>query len=89
MTHDELTQGMASTGHILLGNHVANHSKGPVLATTFGHGPDFHPGGLDPVVHGEHTLGIALGGCILEFTHIGGPAPSLITSHGQDFHLGS
>ena len=28
MAHDKLAQGMASTGHILLGNHVVNHTKG-------------------------------------------------------------
>ena len=40
------------------------------------------------MTHGGHTLGTPLGGCIPGFTYIGGLAPSLITGHGQDFHLG-
>jgi hypothetical protein len=32
-----------------------------------------------------HTLETAHGGCILEFTYVGGLGPSLITSHGQAF----
>ena len=39
------------------------------------------------MVHGGHTLGISLRGCILECTHMRGLVPSLITSHGQDLHL--
>jgi hypothetical protein len=57
--------------------------------STFSHGLDLCPRDLDPVVHGGHTLRTALGGNILEFTYIGGTVPSLITSHGQIFHLGS
>ena len=44
---------------------------------------------MDPVVHDGHTLETALRGCILEFTSIGGLAPSVITGHDQDFHPGS
>jgi hypothetical protein len=28
MAHNELAQGMASTDHIILGNHAVNHTKG-------------------------------------------------------------
>ena len=41
------------------------------------------------MTHGGYTLRTPRGGCILEFTCVGGLAPSLITGHGQDFHLGS
>jgi hypothetical protein len=36
-----------------------------------------------------NTLGTSLSYSILEFTYIGGPIPSLVTSHGQVFHPGS
>jgi hypothetical protein len=35
MAHDELTQGMALTGHILLGNHEVIHTNGSVPITSF------------------------------------------------------
>ena len=41
------------------------------------------------MTHGKHTLGTPYGGCIQEFTYVGGLAPSLITGHSQDFHPGS
>ena len=41
------------------------------------------------MVYGRHTLRTTLGGSILEFTYIGGPAPSLATNHGQFFNQGS
>jgi hypothetical protein len=86
---DELTQGMASTGHILLGNHVVNHTKGSAPTSALGHGPDLHLENLGPACYGGRTLGTAHGGCIPEPTYAGGLGPSLITDHGQDFHQGS
>jgi hypothetical protein len=41
----------------------------------FSHGPTLHPRDLDPVAHGEHILETTLGGCIPEFTNIGGRYP--------------
>jgi len=38
------------------------------------------------VVYGGHALGTTPGGHILEFTHVGGPAPSFASGHGQAFH---
>jgi hypothetical protein len=66
---------MASTGHILLGSHVVNHTKGSAPTSAFGYGLDLCPRGLNPVIHGEHTLETLLRGCILEFTYLGGLAP--------------
>jgi hypothetical protein len=63
-THDELARGMASTSHILLGNHAVNHSKGPVPVSALGHG--VHLGDLGPMAYGGRTLGTTHGGCILE-----------------------
>jgi len=80
---------MASTGHILLGNHVVNHTEGPAPASTLGHGPDLHLENLGPVAYGGCALGTAYGACILEFTYVGGPGPSLIIGHGQAFHTES
>ena len=65
---------MASTGHILLGNHEVIHTNGSAPIT---------------VVYGGHTLRTALGISIPKFTYIGGPVPSLATSHGQIFNLRS
>ena len=39
------------------------------------------------MAYGKHTLGMALSGCIPEFTYIGGTVPSIITHHCQVFHL--
>ena len=47
MAHDELTQGMASTGHILLGNHKVIHTNGSAPITGF---YPFQMGSLDPTV---------------------------------------
>jgi hypothetical protein len=55
----------------------------------YSYGTDLRPRGLGPVTHGGHTLRIQHVGRILEFTCVGGIAPSIITSHGQDFHPGS
>jgi hypothetical protein len=46
---------MALTGHILLGNHTVNHTKGLALASAFGHGPDLHLKNL-VLQHMEDTL---------------------------------
>jgi hypothetical protein len=35
MAHDELTQGMASTGHIFLENHEVIHTNGSAPITSF------------------------------------------------------
>ena len=80
---------MASTGHIFLGNHAVNRTKGSTPTSTLRCDPDLHPVGLDPVVHDRHTLGTTLGGSIPECTHVRGAVPSLITSHGGDYHLGN
>ena len=80
---------MASSGLILLGNHVVNRIEGSMATSALTCNPNVYPIGLDPIVHGRHTLGTTLGGCILECTHVRGPVPSFITGHSQDFHLGS
>ena len=82
MARNKPTQGMPSTGHILLGNHVVNRTKGLTPASALSCDSDLSPIGLDPMVHGGHALGTTLGGCILECTHVRGPLPSLVTSHG-------
>jgi hypothetical protein len=51
--HDKLTQGMAWTNHILLGNHMVNHTKGPALASALGHGPNLHLRNLGPAAYGS------------------------------------
>ena len=89
MARDELTQGMASTGHILLGNYTVNLTKGSTPVAALSCDPDLCPIGLDPTVHGGHTLGTVLGGCIPECTRMRGPMPSLIIGHSRDFHLES
>jgi len=80
---------MASTGHILLGNHVVNRIEGSTPTSALSCDPDLRPIGLDIAVHDGHTLGTTLGGCIPECTHVRGLVPSLITGHSRDFHLGS
>ena len=52
---------MASIGHILLGNHAVNHTKGLGPTSAFRRGPDLHPRDLDYAIHGGHTLETALG----------------------------
>jgi hypothetical protein len=69
---NKLTRGMASTGHILLGNHDVNHTKGQMPASVLSCDPDLRPVGLDPMVHGGHTLKTTLEGCIPECTHVRG-----------------
>ena len=43
---NKLTRGMASSGHIPLGNHVVDHLRGPASTSTFSCGPGLCPGGL-------------------------------------------
>jgi hypothetical protein len=62
MAHNELAQGMASTDHIILGNHAVNRTKGSMPASALSCDPDLHLVGLDPMVHGEHTLETTLEG---------------------------
>jgi hypothetical protein len=59
--HDELTRGMDSTSHILLGNHVVNHTKGTTPTSAYSRGPNLRYGDLGPVAHGGNNLGTALG----------------------------
>ena len=87
MARNKPTQGMPSTGHILLGNHAVNRTKGPTLASALSYDLGLHLRGLNPAGHGGHTLGTTLGGCILECTRVRAPMPSLITGHSRDFHL--
>jgi len=79
---------MAHDSHIHHENYEFTGIGGPALVSTFGLVLDLSSRDLDPVVYGGHTLGIALSGSIPEFTYIGGPVPSLVTSHGQVLHLG-
>jgi hypothetical protein len=80
---------MASTGHILLGNHAVNHTKMRAPTSALGHGPDLHLGNPGPAAYGGHTPGTTLGAYILECTRERGLVPSLITGHSRDFHPGS
>jgi hypothetical protein len=56
MAHDKLAQGMASTSHILLGNHAVNHTKGLAPASTLGCGLDLYLGNLGPATYGGRSL---------------------------------
>ena len=80
---------MAHSGHICHENLGSIGIEGLALMSALGHGLDIHPRNLDPMAYGRHTLRTTLRGCILEFTYIGGPTPSLITSYGLVFHLGN
>jgi hypothetical protein len=75
MARDKLARGMALTGHILLGNHVVNHTKGSALMSALGHGLDLRLENLGPTDFGGRTLGAAHGGCIPEPTYAGGLGP--------------
>jgi hypothetical protein len=78
-----LAHGMAHDGHIHHKNYEFISAKGLAPMSAFSRGPDLHPRDLNPVAHGGHTLRTALGGCILEFTYLEGPAPSIITGRGH------
>ena len=80
---------MASTSHILLGNHVVNRTEGPTPAYALYCDSDLCPIGLHPTVHGGHTLGTTFRGCNPECTHVRGLVPPLIIGHGRDLHLGN
>jgi len=75
MACNKLTQGIASTGHILLGNDAVNYTKGPTPTFALSYDPDLHPKGPDPVVHGGHTLETTLRGCILKCTRVRAQCP--------------
>jgi hypothetical protein len=47
---------MATTDHILLGNHAANHTKGLAPMSGLGYGPDLHLRNLGPTAYGRRTL---------------------------------
>jgi hypothetical protein len=66
---------------------MVNHTKGSAPTSTLGRGPDLHLWNLGPAAYGGRTLRTTHRGCILELTYVGGPGPSLITGHGQAFHL--
>lgn len=50
MAHDELTKGMASIGHILLGNHEVFHTNGSTPIVSFYPVQANRVGSLDPAV---------------------------------------
>ena len=76
----ELARRMAHDSHIRHENYEFTGVHGPAPTFTYSHGPNLRHGDLGPVACGEHNLGTALGGSILESTYIGGPVPSLITN---------
>jgi hypothetical protein len=80
---------MAHGSHIRNENYEFIGTEGPSPMSAFSYALDLHFRDLDPTVYGGHTLRTALSGGILVFTYIGGPVPSLATSHGQIFHPGS
>jgi hypothetical protein len=53
---------MATTGHILLGNHAANHTKGLAPMFALGYGPDLHLRNLGLAAYGGRTLRTTHGG---------------------------
>ena len=81
-TVDGFARGTAHGGRIHHGNPEFIGIKWSAPISVFDHSQVLHPRDLDPMAYGEHTLGMALSGCILEFTYIGGPVPSLITGRG-------
>ena len=81
-----LTNGMAHGDHIHRENYRFIGANGPVLVSAISHSSDLHLRNLSSMAHGRHTLGTILEGCILEFTYLEGPLPSLIASRGQVFH---
>jgi hypothetical protein len=80
---------MAHGSHICYENYEFISIKRPTPVSALSRSLDLRPEDPDPVAHGEHTLETTLGGCIPEFTNVGGLIPSPITSQGQDFHPGS
>ena len=84
-----LARGMVHGGHIRRENYEFVGVKGPAPSSAYSRGSDLHPGDLDLAVHDRHTIRTTLGGCIPKFTHLEGPAPSLITGCGQVSRLGN
>ena len=80
---------MAHGNHFHRENYEFIFMKGPTPVSAFSYSPDLHSRGLDHVIHNGRTPETTLGGCIPEFTYVGGLIPSPITGQGQDFHLGS
>jgi hypothetical protein len=74
---------MVSTGHIILGNNVINHTKGPAPTSATGHGLKLHLRSLGLTTYDGHTPGTALEGYIPELTYLEGPVPSVIAGHGH------
>jgi hypothetical protein len=58
MARDKLTQGMTSTGHIILGNHEVIRTNGSAPITSFYPTQANRVGSLGPVVepHSEQCL---------------------------------
>ena len=84
-----LAGGMAHGCHIRRENYEFTDVKEPAPASTYYHDPNLRHGYLSPVARGGHTLGTAPDGSIPRFTYVGGSVPSLVTGHGQVFHLGN
>jgi hypothetical protein len=73
---------MAHGGHIRRENYEFIDVKGPAPASAYSHSPNLCHGDLGPMAHGGHTLETTLDGSIPEFDYVGGPVPSLVSSHG-------
>ena len=89
LTTGGLAGGMAHGSHIHHETYGFIGANRPTPTSAFSRSLDFHLRNLGPTTYGGHTLGTAHGGCIPEFTYVGGLIPSLITHQGQDFQLGS
>jgi hypothetical protein len=77
-----LADRMAHGGHIRRENYKFIGVKGPAPASAYSYSPNLCHGDLGPVARGGHTLETVLGSIILEFAYVGGPVPSLVSSHG-------
>ena len=80
-----LACGMAHGGHIRHENYEFIGIEGPAPVSASSCGPDLYTRDLDPVDYGGHTLGTAHGGCILEFTYVGGQGPLLSLAMARPF----
>ena len=89
LTTGGLAGGMAHGSHIHHETYGFIGANRPTPTSAFNRILDLRPGDLDPAVYGGHTFRTILSDSILEFTYIGRLEPSLITDHGQVFHLGS
>ena len=88
-TASGFARGMAHDSNIRHENYEFIGNEGPAPVSALSHGSDLRSRDLGPEVHGGHTLGTTLEGCILECTYVRGPISSLITGQGRDFRLGS